>query len=201
MYTLVKPLTVRKELLLRGLKIFTLEDFERIFATKSHQTKYFLEEQVDEGFLVRIKKGLYTLKTDIPSEEEIANALYKPSYISFEYALAYYNRIPEMPTHITSATTKPTRLFTTNDRSYSYTTIKREAYTGYSLVKTGNKAFLIADVEKAIADYLYYVTIGKRVYNDRFVVSNINKEKLLMYVSLFQRESLAELVKKLYANN
>jgi len=201
MYTLVKPLTVRKELLLRGLKIFTLEDFERIFATKSHQTKYFLEEQVDEGFLVRIKKGLYTLKTDIPSEEEIANALYKPSYISFEYALAYYNRIPEMPTHITSATTKPTRLFTTNDRSYSYTTIKREAYTGYSLVKTGNKAFLIADVEKAIADYLYYVTIGKRVYNDRFVVSNIYKEKLLMYVSLFQRESLAELVKKLYANN
>ncbi len=91
MYTLLKPIHVRKELLKRNMCIFRAQDFMRIFNTSSHTTKYFLETQVQQDFLQRLKRGTYMLKTDPPSEEEIANALYKPSYISFEYALAYYH--------------------------------------------------------------------------------------------------------------
>jgi predicted transcriptional regulator of viral defense system len=219
MNTLLKPLQVRETLLKKGIRIFTPQDFERIFHTPSYTTKYFLETQTNAGLFVRLKQGIYTLKTDLPSEEEIANALYKPSYISFEYALAYYNMIPEMLYKITSATTKPTRLFTTNNISYAYYTIKEEAYTGYTLIKTNKsisikskdiyfneiaikdtdiKSFYIAEPEKALVDYLYFVSLGKRMGNDRLYYKDnfLNKKKLVEYAKLYNRKKLIELIQK-----
>ncbi|MBI2611850.1 hypothetical protein HYW54_03845 [Candidatus Gottesmanbacteria bacterium] len=155
-----------------------------------------MEKQVYDGLFLRLKNGLYILATDMPREEEIANKLYFPSYISFEYALAYYNRLPEMPQYITSATTKPTRSFATSSRSYAYYTIKKEAYTGYLLVEKNNRRFLIADPEKTYVDYLYYVTLGKRIYNDRFYIEDLSKAKVFSYARLYQRESLIKLIKQ-----
>src|SRR2546429_112334 len=133
MSTLLKPLQVRETLLDKKVRTFTTRDFENIFRTSPTRAKYFLETQTDEGLLTRLKRGIYALKTDLPSAEVIANSLYRPSYISFDYALAYWGLIPEMPYAITSATTKPTRDFIANNRAFSYFTIKPEAYTGYML--------------------------------------------------------------------
>ena len=194
MYTLLKPIQIREELLKRNLRVFTGQEFTRIFQISPYKAKYFLETQVKEGFLLRLKRGIYTLKTDLPSEEEIANAIYKPSYISFEYALAYYNLIPEMVYTITSATTKPTRLFDVSGKVFSYQTIKKEAFTGYSLNKIGDKIFLIAEKEKALVDYLYFVSIKKSSKNERLQTKGLNKEKIIFYTSLFQNKKLLDLV-------
>lgn len=199
MYTLLKPLQVREELLKRHIRIFSLHEFERLFHTPAYTTKYFLEKQTMRGLFVRLKKGMYALKTDFPSEEEIANALYKPSYISFEYALAYYGVLPEMPYSVTCATTKPTRVFTTASLSFGYYTIKKRAFTGYSLVTSDTKSFCIADPEKALVDYLYFETLGKRPHNDRFILKNIQKEKVQAYAELYARKSLNRYVKDVYA--
>jgi predicted transcriptional regulator of viral defense system len=199
MYTLLKPIKVREELLKRGVRIFTPQIFAQIFNVNPTVTKHFLETQTQDGFLMRYKRGLYTIKSDQPSEEEIANRLYQPSYISFEYALAYHNVLSEMPYVITSATTKPTRLFTTSSLSFAYYSIKPEFYTGYSLVKTDTKSFIIADPEKALADYLYFMTLGKRPPNDRLILKNINKNKLMAYTKLYKRANIIRLVKATYA--
>lgn len=219
MNTLLKPVQVREALLEKGIRIFTSQDFERLFHTSPFRTKYFLESQTEEGLFSRLKQGIYSLKTDPPSEEEVANSLYKPSYISFEYALAYWNMIPEMTYTITSATTKPTRVFVSNNLSFAYYTIKEEAFTGYTLMKTNRsisvkskdiffseiikggkdiKSFLIAEPEKALVDYLYFVSIGKRLGNDRLSNKDntLNKKKLLSYARLYGREKLIELVKE-----
>jgi predicted transcriptional regulator of viral defense system len=195
MSTLPKPLQAREELLKRNVRVFTAEEFGRIFQAPAYSIKYFLEKQTNQGLFLRLKKGVYVLKTDFPSEEEIANVLYKPSYISFEYALAYYGMLPEMSYEITSATTKSTRSIVTSNTSFSYYTIKQEAYTGYSLVKTETKAFLIADREKALADYLYFVSIGKRSLNDRLILKDIDKNKLLKFGELFKRKKLINIIK------
>ena len=204
MYTLLKPIHVRKELLKRNMCIFRAQDFMRIFNTSSHTTKYFLETQVQQDFLQRLKRGIYMLKTDPPSEEEIANALYKPSYISFEYALAYYHILLEMPYILTSATTKPTRLFTTSHASFSYKTIKKEAFTGYSLVKQAQRSFLMAEKEKALVDYLYFVSLRKSPHYERlfanlkdrnyYRIKTLNREKINMYTKLFENKQLLNLV-------
>ena len=84
MSTLLKPLQVREELLNRGIRVFTPLDFSRVFPKPQDQLQYFLETQTRQGLFIRLKRGLYALKTDPPSDEEVANVLYKPSYLSFE---------------------------------------------------------------------------------------------------------------------
>ena len=199
MYTLMKPLLIREELLKKKLFIFTPRDFELVFQLPKHKTKYLLEKESDRGLFLRLKKGLYSLKTDLPTEAEIANRLYQPSYISFEYALAGYNILPEMTYSITSATTKPTRTFAIENREFSYFTIKKEAYTGYNLIKQGGKSFLMADPEKSLVDYLYFVALGKKANNDRLNTSSLRKEKLFEYAGLYGRSKLTKLIEALPA--
>lgn len=200
MYSLVKPLSVRGELLKRKIRILTNLEFARIFGLTPDQTEYSLHELVGEGLLARLKRGFYILKTDPPLEEEVANALYKPSYISFEYALAYYSIIPEMTYQITSATTKPTRLFSVGHNAYSYHTIKSEAYTGYILSQRGERKFYIAEAEKALVDYLYTLSLGQRVIaggrslNERLEVKSLNKDKIWVYAKLYDWAKLDKLV-------
>lgn len=204
MYTLLKPLHVRDELLQRGIRFFTQELFTRVFQSSPHATKYFLETQTKEGLLLRLKKGLYTFRTDRPSEEEIANVLYQPSYISFEYALAYYGILPEMVYTVTSATTKPTRLFTVGTLAYSYRTIKKPAFTGYMLVRKENRSFFIAEPEKALVDYLYFVSLGSSTLNDRLALrwntrskgeyGTLHKDRVKQYAKLFNRMQLEQLM-------
>jgi len=194
MYTLLKPLLVREELIKREIQFFTPSEFGSIFKVPNYKTKWFLENQVQEGLFVRLKKGLYSLKTNLPQEEEIANRLYKPSYLSFEYALAYNNIIPEMPYNVTSATTKPTRNFTVDNKTFSYFKIKKSAYAGYVLTRKGERSFLMAEPEKALVDYLYFVAIGKKPFNERLNLSILNKDKLYKYASLYKRAKLVQLV-------
>lgn len=203
MYTLLKPISARSELLKRKIRIFTSSQFALLFQLTKPQVKYFLDKLVEEELLIRLKRGLYALKTDPPSEQEIANTLYKPSYISFDYALAYYNLIPEMVYEVTSATTKATRLFTTETLVFGYYTIKTNAFTGYILKQEGEKRFYIAEPEKAVADYLYALTLGqrgilgKRTINDRLQIVTLNKEKIRAYAKLFARPQLERLTEKI----
>lgn len=211
MTTLLKPILVREELLKRNIHFFSPHLFTQIFQVPSYTSKYFLEKQVKEGMFLRLKKGLYTLKTDLPSEEEIANALYQPSYISFAYALAYYNVLVDMPYQITCATTKSTRLFTFSRYTISYHKIKIKAYTGYSLVTKNNYSFLIAEPEKALVDYLYinycaqkkdYVHLTLSLINEhRLILKSLNKSKVIVYSRLFQHRKLTNLINKIYDRN
>lgn len=114
------------------------------------------------------------------------------------YELAYWKLIPEMPYAVTSATTMPTRDFVVAQKSFSYYTIQRAAYTGYILChvstisekynnvhfsETDNDpsaTFLIAEPEKALADFLYFVALGKKMPNDRLSINTtqIDAQKL-----------------------
>ncbi|MBI4079143.1 MAG: hypothetical protein HY429_02495 [Candidatus Levybacteria bacterium] len=198
MYTLLKPLLVREELRKKNIYAFSPWEFERLFGLSKDRAKYFLEEESKRGLFLRLKKGLYTLQTDMPGEQEIANKLYQPSYLSFEYALTYYGIMPEMVYSITSATTKPTREFDVQGRAFSYSAIKRHAFTGYQLLTKGGRNFFIAEPEKALVDYLYFVSLGKRGKNDRLSVHSLEKQKALFYATLFERKRLSHLVEDVF---
>ncbi len=190
-------MTVEDELAKRGALIFSARIFRQIFRTTPIQTKTILEKYTEGGVFMRLKKGLYALKRRMPGEGEIANALYKPSYISFEYALAKYGIIPESVYSITSATTKPTREFTVGGRAFSFYTIKKKAFAGYRLIKEEGRGVLIAEPEKAFVDYLYFVSLGKRSWNDRFYTADLDRKKIKEYAALYGRPSLNKLIEKI----
>ncbi len=192
----LKPINVQERLREKELRIFSPEEFRRFFSVTLRAAQEFIKDHKTDLF-VKLRNGLYALKNDFPSEFEIANRLYAPSYISFEFALAYYHMIPESVYSITSATTKTTRTFISRELSYEYYKIKREAYRGYHCIKIENVSTYIAEPEKALVDYLYFVDLKLRSLNDRLRLNNIRKKTVLFYTSLFKRESLSQLIREI----
>ena len=178
---------------LHKLRIFSPLEFRRLLSLSPTRTKYFLETYCRKGILTRLKKGLYSIKNFPPTQMEIANRLYQPSYVSYEYALQIYGLIPESAYTVTSATTKTTRVFVVDHISYSYTTLGQRQFTGYQLHNQDGVSTLIAEPEKALADYLYLVSLGKKAPLDRLAVDRVDREKLKSYEKMFNRR-LSELI-------
>lgn len=110
------------------------------------------------GTLVRVKKGLYVFGEAFAlqpfSKEVLANLMYGPSYISLEYALAYYGMIPERVQTITSITNKRNKHFDTPVGQFSFRYIHPRKYTvGITQISIdASHNIIIASPEKALAD-------------------------------------------------
>ncbi len=190
----------------KKLSIFTPDDLVRIFKVSLVAAQFFIFRNARKGRLVRLKKSpkgsLYCLAEDVPDQFVIANRVYEPSYISFDTALSFHNIIPETIYTITSATTRPTRRFEICNSQFVYHRIKKSAYTGYQPLKYMNNTVLIASPEKALADYLYFVTLKKRrLTYDRMDLAKISKNKLVRWAHLFNQPAIFQLIGQIYANH
>lgn len=118
---------------------------------------------ISSGELIALKRGLYILSEQYNQRvlpEVIANALYGPSYISSDYALAYYGMIPERAYNISSVTTGRKKLYHTKVGTYSYRSLKLSYYQiAYHIQTKEGTNFLIATPEKALCDKLYYYPV------------------------------------------
>jgi predicted transcriptional regulator of viral defense system len=194
----LNPIKVEKVLKSKGLFIFTPLDFQRLFGVSRSACRQFLTRHSKKDFITKLRAGLYSLADNPPSEYLIANKLYQPSYISLECALSYYGIIPEAIYTITSVTPKATRKFEAQDLLYTYRKIKREAFCGYHPQKIRGETILIAEPEKALVDYLYFIDREKEEPNERLYLKKLSKKKILSYIKLFKRKSLNKLIKKIY---
>ena len=115
------------------------------------------------GAIIRVKKGLYVFgdryRKHLYSKELLANLIYGPSYVSLDYALAYYGIIPERSEALTSVTLSRTRKFSTPVGLFLYRQIPAQAYQAGMVRVEGDhdQAFLIASPEKALADKIVSV--------------------------------------------
>ncbi len=116
-----------------------------------------LTRKVKAGMYISVVKGLYeTDKTT--SGYLLAGSIYGPSYLSFEFALAYYGLIPEAVYSFTSATfeKKKKKSYNTPFGFFTYRDIPSAAYPyGVQLKDEGEYSYLIACPEKALCDQLY----------------------------------------------
>lgn len=182
----------------KGLGIFTARDVQVLFNVSQVSSSFLLHRYNKTGFIVRIKRGLYAFPDAIPPEAYLANKLYAPSYISREFALSYHGIIPEIVYEITSVSTKAKRRFERLGKIYSYRQIKKNAFTGYNIIKQQGYSFLIADPEKAFVDTLYYrVLFGKKPLS-RFHKEKIDQKKALQYAKLFENRKLIGIFKRTF---
>jgi len=76
-----------------------------------------INDLLKQGKIIRVKKGLYVFGSELAQQpflkETLANLIYGPSYISLEYALAFYGLIPERVEEVTSVTNKRNKSFNT----------------------------------------------------------------------------------------
>src|SRR3989338_2864030 len=190
---------VQEKLKDSGLVIFTPREFYDVFSVPPKTGSVFISRNLKSGLFLKLRNNYYILKDSHPPLYEIANKLYQPSYISLESALSHYGIIPETVYAVTSVTTKSTREFTTPKSVFSYQRIKKSVFAGYSPVTIEGHVVLLAEPEKALADYLYFVDLGKTSLNDRLHLKSIRKGKLLKFIGAFRRKSLQKIVKEIYA--
>lgn len=144
------------------LSVFSHEMLYALLKKSVSNVNDKISNLVKKGELVRLKKGFYTFSKayllkpiDLIS---VANTLYAPSYVSFEYALSYYGMIPERVSEITSVTSKNKKLFETPIGRFSYKKVPLQAYSlGIDWIydeSEGGK--FIATPEKALCDKIRY---------------------------------------------
>jgi hypothetical protein len=115
----------------------------------------------EKKLIVKLKRGMYLLNENDrkvqPGLSFLANQLYGPSYVSLEYALSFYNLIPEGVYTVTSITTKKTQRFENSEGVFVYQHIQPQAFRGFAAFKDeAGLPFFMASPEKAVVDFLYF---------------------------------------------
>jgi predicted transcriptional regulator of viral defense system len=191
----MKILKIQQKLQQVGIKIFTFIEFKRIIGGTKISARKILERYTKKKFFIRLKNGLYCCSFNLPSAWTISNYLVKPSYISYETALSYYGIIPETVYSTTSATTKKPKVIKNILGSFVYHHLTRKVFFGYSSLKHQDETILIAEPEKALADYLFLVFLKKKRMNERLNLKKISKSKLLNFAKLYKPTTFYRWVK------
>ncbi|MCH3916662.1 MAG: hypothetical protein LKE40_04205 [Spirochaetia bacterium] len=122
---------------------------------KSPKSK--MTQMVKHGDLVQIRRGLFETDKDAPPYA-LASAIYGPSYLSFEYALAWYGLIPERVDVYTSAVFRKNKIKTyqTPFGTFIYRTIPETVFPcDVTILEGGSYSWQMATPEKALCDMLY----------------------------------------------
>ena len=179
----------------KKLPVFTAADIRTLFGLSPGAAVKLLHRYASRKFIVRIKRGLYTLADAPMSDLFIAGKLYEPSYISREFALSYHRVIPETVYEITSVTPKATRRFEKLGKVYSYRKIKKTAFAGYEIAKQNGLSFRIADPEKAFVDANYFRLLDGLKPLSRYNKEKVNAAKALRYAYLFDNQKFVSVIK------
>lgn len=111
---------------------------------------------INKDILKTLVDGKYQVVSSTPTDFEIANYIYNPSYISLESALSYYGILSQFSYTITSITTKKPNLYEISEKEFKYSKVKSDFFNGYKMVD----GFLIATPEKALFDSIYFSLKG-----------------------------------------
>ncbi len=172
-----------------ALKKFLVFNLKEIYKIESNFDARRLYEWQEKGYIIKIINGYYIFNNDELSENmlyEIANRIYRHSYVSLESALNYYGLIPEQTYMILSVSTRKTTKFNTQIGNFSYRKISKQCFFGYGIERIGEICWKIASPEKALVDYLYFnsdiktkkdimgIRINPDIFNDLININTLN---------------------------
>ena len=119
-----------------------------------------IRRDVESGKLFHIVRGLYETDRNVDGSY-LAQFIYGPSYLSFEYVLSKYGLIPEEAKRTYTCATfgkRRRKHYANAFGDYLYRDVPKEVYPyGFKIVVQGNYCYHIATPEKALCDKLYVV--------------------------------------------
>lgn len=171
-YTILtsKDSELLEQLIAKYGKVVTINEIEAeaISAWDYQQIHNRIQKLVKNGWLIRIKRGLYTI-TDLSSRGflsispyVVANLLVAESYVSFEAALSYWGYFDQFTNQFTSISLKQYKETELESIRYRFIKTQQKLYTGWESVEIENISTKIALAEKALVDMIHYRT-GKYV--------------------------------------
>lgn len=158
---------------------------QQIFSSASvfmnhKQTQYLITTLTKQGWLMRIKKGLYAI-SDLStrgflslSSYVVANVLVKDSYVSFESALHHHGMFDQLTNKIISVSLKTYKTVQLQNIEYSFVKTKADYYFGWQEMTLDNNTARIATAEKALVDM---VNFHKSIYAIDLVIEKLREHK------------------------
>jgi len=178
----LKEADLLEKLIVKFGMIITFENIltiTRIRLTRQ-ETKNLITKLVKNGWLIRIKRGLYTISelssrgfTNI-SPFVIANRLVPESYVSFAWALQHYGFFDQFVKNIVSVSLKTHKGLSLQNLEYKYIKTKPDLFFGWSEVQIENFKVRLAKPEKALIDM---VNFHKSLYSIDLVVEKLSSHK------------------------
>ena len=160
---------------------FDLPSVVQLSGERRQSIRVQLHRWCRNGKLLPLRRGMYAFAEDYRKRDlnyaELANELYRPSYISIHWALGFFGLIPEMVVAYTSVTSRTPRTFENDLGVFSYRHVKSSAFFGYRPVDIGGRKVLMAVPEKALLD-LWYLEKGGWEY-DRMAGMRFQNHKLI----------------------
>ena len=120
-----------------------------------------IKRMSDNKEIIKLTKNLYETNKNAPGCV-VANAIYSPSYLSFDYALAYYGLIPEAVYTYTSATfgKGKKKLYKNDFGTYTYRDVPANIYPYcLQIFQEQDYSYVMATPEKALCDKLYTLKV------------------------------------------
>lgn len=164
-----------------------------------------LTQMIKSGKIIKVRRGLYvTPDRSALSLKTLANKIYGPSYISFEYALSYYGLIPEHAYTVTSASIEKNKrkIFRSPLGVFLYQSIHSAVFAyGVVRMEENESPFLIATREKALCDKLSKVGrltsiplletfLFDDLRIDRDALHSLNQSDVAFLAPLYQKKSV-----------
>jgi predicted transcriptional regulator of viral defense system len=154
-----------EEVVLACGQVATTEELEKIFA-QVYERKDVRARRISflakAGWLVRVKKGLYLVVTDLSSRTAgnvsslvISNALNRKSYVSFANALNLYGMFDQLTKSVDSVTSLRARSYRFQNMEFRFFRVKEALFFGFVQERAYGNIVNIAEKEKIILDYLF----------------------------------------------
>lgn len=131
-----------------------------------------------KNYLKSARKGMYILSDTDADFLLMANEL-NNSYISLEFALSYYQIIPEIAASITSVSNERSEKVNNDIGNFYYHKIAPKLFCGFVLIESSikkNRFIRIAEKEKALFDLVYFR--GDLKNKDDFASLRLNIDKI-----------------------
>ena len=188
---------------MKDFTVFSVRDILRVDPA-FHRRR--LNEWQDKGYIRKVIKGFYVLADRALDEWalfEIANRIYKPSYVSLESALAHYQLIPESVYGVTSISTRRSYRFASSLAEFRYRTVTPRLFFSYDLAAAGARRVKIARPEKAVLDFLYLnprlrsdADFGSLRFDAERFFQLVSEERLRTALARFGHKALLERVER-----
>ncbi|OIQ02472.1 MAG: hypothetical protein COZ27_02295 [Candidatus Moranbacteria bacterium CG_4_10_14_3_um_filter_41_65] len=175
--------------------VFSLEDLRKIWLIEDkNYLKVIASRLFLRGFLLRIYRGLYSLREDY-DVFELANKLKSPSYVSLETILQKDNVIfQEYGSTVFSLSTNTVSKKVAN-RMFQYSKMKKEILMNpLGVISSGQS--MIATPERAVCDRIY---LSPRYSFDN--LRGLNIQKLRDIAKIYKNNRVEKEVEELIKNN
>jgi predicted transcriptional regulator of viral defense system len=167
------------------------EIFQSVYSCKSDRKRRIALLAI-AGWLVRIRRGLYLIVTDLSARGTgnlsnliISNALNSRSYISFARALNWHGMFDQLTKTVDAITPVRPRSYQFQSMEFRFLEVAEKLFFGFTEQRLDGKIVNIGEIEKVILDYLFLrrneVTISMIVEKLREYQNKFDFAKMIGY--------------------